>query len=166
MILNFSKLQGMDSMSKSNVFEATFLAALCRYFIRQGYSSQQITVLTTYTGQMFLLKKKVRAYQECEGVRVTSVDSFQGEENDIILLSLVRSNQDNSIGFMSIENRICVSLSRARLVLSIYCDYIICSDFFGINPLLCIFFLQTWDVHNWEHGNASIKKSNLGSDSR
>ena len=46
-----------------------------------------------------------------EGVRVTAVDNFQGEENDIILLSLVRSDR---IGFLKIANRVCVALSRAR----------------------------------------------------
>ena len=39
---------------------------------------------------------------------------YLGEENDIILLSLVRSNEKEVIGFLGIENRICVALSRAR----------------------------------------------------
>ncbi len=50
----------------------------------------------------------------CRGVRVTVVDNFQGEENDIILLSLVRSNDENKIGFLRTDNRICVALSRAK----------------------------------------------------
>ena len=48
-------------------------------------------------------------------VRVSSVDNFQGEENEIILLSLVRSNTDNEIGFLKMNNRICVALSRAKV---------------------------------------------------
>lgn len=47
-------------------------------------------------------------------VRVVTVDDYQGEENDIVILSLVRSNTDGNIGFVSVENRICVALSRAR----------------------------------------------------
>merc|ERR1711871_636909 len=47
-------------------------------------------------------------------VLATTVDNYQGEENDIILLSLVRSNTIGSIGFLSISNRVCVALSRAR----------------------------------------------------
>ena len=47
-------------------------------------------------------------------VRITAVDNFQGEENDIILLSLVRSNKEHKIGFLNEENRICVALSRAK----------------------------------------------------
>ncbi len=48
-------------------------------------------------------------------VRVCAVDNFQGEENDIILLSLVRSNKTKQIGFLAEDNRICVSLSRAKM---------------------------------------------------
>ena len=43
-----------------------------------------------------------------------AVDNFQGEENDIILLSLVRSNEERNIGFLQTENRVCVALSRAK----------------------------------------------------
>jgi superfamily I DNA and/or RNA helicase len=47
-------------------------------------------------------------------VRITVVDNFQGEESDIILLSLVRSNSEGKIGFLRTDNRVCVALSRAR----------------------------------------------------
>lgn len=50
---------------------------------------------------------------------ITSVDNFQGEDNKIILLSLVRSNTDGNIGYLSFKNRICVALSRAKLGLYI-----------------------------------------------
>lgn len=106
--------QETDSKSKSNLHEATFLAKLCRHFILQGYTPDKITVLTMYTGQMFLLKKEMP--ETCQGVRVTCVDNFQGEESDIILLSLVRNNEDGKIGFLSVDNRICVALSRAKYV--------------------------------------------------
>ncbi|ODM89372.1 NFX1-type zinc finger-containing protein 1 [Orchesella cincta] len=61
---------------------------------------------------MFLLKKLIS--DACVGVRITCVDNYQGEENDIILLSLVRSNKEDKIGFVGIDNRICVALSRAK----------------------------------------------------
>ncbi|PFX30307.1 NFX1-type zinc finger-containing protein 1 [Stylophora pistillata] len=101
-----------EGKSKSNVHEAKFLTALCRYFIQQGYQSSQITILTAYSGQLVEFRKEMiddKAF--FEGVRVTAVDNFQGEENDIILLSLVRSER---IGFLKIANRVCVALSRAR----------------------------------------------------
>jgi len=102
-----------DSKSKSNEHEARFLAALCRYLLQQGYERSQISVLTMYTGQMFLLRRFMPK-AEFEGVRVTPVDNYQGEENDVILLSLVRSNELGKIGFLQTHNRVCVALSRAR----------------------------------------------------
>ena len=99
--------------SHSNKHEAAYIAALCEYFILQGYDPQKITVLTMYTGQLLTLKKTMPK-TKFEGVRVTAVDNFQGEENDIILLSLVRSNSMKKIGFLAVRNRVCVALSRAR----------------------------------------------------
>ena len=99
--------------SKLNQHEAEYIVALCWYLLLQGYSPNQITVLTLYTGQLLLLKN-LMPKAKFEGVRVTAVDNYQGEENDIILLSLVRSNDQEKIGFVGIENRICVSLSRAK----------------------------------------------------
>ena len=53
-------------------------------------------------------------------VRITTVDKYQGEENEIILISLVRSNKNDKIGFLKIANRICVALSRAKKGLYIF----------------------------------------------
>lgn len=53
--------------------------------------------------------------EQLKDIRVTSVDGYQGEENEIILLSLVRSNDNKGIGFLKTNNRVCVALSRARL---------------------------------------------------
>lgn len=56
------------------------------------------------------------------GVNVASVDSFQGLEANIVLLSLVRSNPSGQIGFLRQQNRVCVALSRARWALYIIGD--------------------------------------------
>merc|ERR1719319_43912 len=95
-----------DGNSKVNEHEATFLVEVCRYLIKQDYKPTQITILTTYSGQLVAFKKKMPKL-EFEGVRVSTVDNYQGEENDIILLSLVRSNSQGSIGFLGIDNRVC-----------------------------------------------------------
>ena len=44
-------------MSKSNEYEAVYAAKLTRYLLLQGYKPEEITVLTTYVGQMFLIQK-------------------------------------------------------------------------------------------------------------
>ena len=104
--------------SYANQHEAEFLVALCNYLLLQGYEKRKITILTMYTGQLLLLQEKMPR-REFEGVKVCAVDNFQGEENDIILLSLVRSNSEGRIGFLGESNRICVALSRARK--GLYC---------------------------------------------
>lgn len=55
-----------------------------------------------------------KKYPNLKKVRITSVDNFQGEDNKIILLTLVRSNLNNNIGYLAFKNRICVALSRAK----------------------------------------------------
>ncbi len=115
---NRKESQDDELKSKANAHEAEYVTALCRYLILQGYSPTQITVLTMYSGQLMLLKNNMPK-KFFGGVRVTSVDNFQGEENDIIILSLVRSNNEGKIGFVGIDNRICVSLSRAKK--GLYC---------------------------------------------
>ena len=105
-----------ETHSHVNMHEAQFLVALCRYLLQQGYSSNQITLLTTYTGQMFAIRDclQLDKSEELEHVRLTTVDNFQGEESDIILLSLVRSNKTEKVGFIKVVNRACVALSRAK----------------------------------------------------
>ncbi|XP_073443904.1 NFX1-type zinc finger-containing protein 1-like isoform X1 [Dendrobates tinctorius] len=102
-----------EGKSHQNVHEAAFVKSLCLYFIQQGYSPSQITLLTTYSGQLHCLQKMMPKAQ-FQGVRVCVVDKYQGEENDIIILSLVRSNLVGNVGFLKIPNRVCVALSRAK----------------------------------------------------
>jgi hypothetical protein len=102
-----------DLKSHVNKHEASYVVELCHYLLKQGYSHKQITILTMYRGQLLELRKRMKR-QYFEGVRVVAVDDYQGEENDIILLSLVRSNNEGEIGFLKTENRVCVSLSRAK----------------------------------------------------
>lgn len=107
-----------DGKSHQNHHEALFVVALCHYFILQDYKPEQITILTTYTGQLHCLRKHMPA-KEFAGVKVHVVDKYQGEENDIVLLSLVRSNRQSKVGFLNISNRVCVALSRAKK--GLYC---------------------------------------------
>jgi len=102
------------SHSKGNSFEAELIAALASHLVRQGYSESQITVLSPYLGQVRTLKNKLRDQIDTSQIYVTAVDNFQGEENDIILISLVRSNRTKTMGFLAVENRINVALTRAK----------------------------------------------------
>ena len=107
-----------------NRHEAKFLVALCKYLLQQGNKASEITILTPYTGQLREIQKCARGVlprppRGEKNVRVTSIDNYQGEENEIILLSLVRSNNWGNIGFVKTDNRVCVALSRAKK--GLYC---------------------------------------------
>ena len=106
-------LGNTENRSKVNKFEGRYLVKLANFFIRQHYKTSQITILVTYSGQLSFIREELKR-ENVQGIRVCTVDNFQGEQNDIILLSLVRSNLVNSIGFLSTENRVCVAFSRAR----------------------------------------------------
>ncbi|NWJ03246.1 ZNFX1 protein, partial [Crypturellus undulatus] len=115
---DFPEQEIQEGKSHQNPHEAQFVVELCKYFLCQDYLPSQITILTTYTGQLFCLRRLMPA-KTFEGVKVHVVDKYQGEENDIILLSLVRSNKEERSGFLQISNRICVALSRAKK--GLYC---------------------------------------------
>ncbi|KAG6452108.1 NFX1-type zinc finger-containing protein 1 [Manduca sexta] len=103
-----------SNRSRTNHKEADITLALANYIIMQGYSADEVTILTTYSGQMFYLRKERAKYHHLQGVKITVVDNYQGEECRIILLSLVRNNEEGKIGFLATENRVCVALSRAK----------------------------------------------------
>jgi len=103
-----------ESHSKSNTFESNYIAALCAHLVKSGYDEEQITVLSPYLGQVRTLKNRLRRDINLQNVLVTAVDNYQGEENDIIIISLVRSNRAKAMGFVAVENRINVALTRAK----------------------------------------------------
>ncbi|KAF9429334.1 NFX1-type zinc finger-containing protein 1 [Entomortierella beljakovae] len=102
--------------SHYNPHEVGIATRLAIYLLQQGYEPSKITILAMYSGQRNKIQEKLRQMSvlESERIRVSTVDGFQGEENEIIILSLVRSNDNNSIGFLKTSNRVCVALSRAK----------------------------------------------------
>ncbi|ORY12949.1 P-loop containing nucleoside triphosphate hydrolase protein [Clohesyomyces aquaticus] len=105
------------NMSAINIMEADMIVGFVNYLIWNGIEPAKITILTFYNGQRKAILKQIRNHAELrmhEYFNVVTVDSYQGEENDIVLLSLVRSNDRYKIGFLSVVNRVCVALSRAK----------------------------------------------------
>ena len=103
-------------MSKVNHEEAGMIVGFFDYLVHNGIATKDITVLTFYNGQRKLLMKGLRNHPNLQGChfKVVTVDSYQGEENDIVILSLVRNNSKGLIGFLEVDNRVCVALSRAQ----------------------------------------------------
>ena len=116
-LFNHNWLEDEDSQySKVNIEEANMVVAFYNYLVFAGVNPAEITVLTFYNGQRKLISRCLRRHPNLQGHRckVATVDSYQGEENAIVLLSLVRNNRSANIGFLSVINRVCVALSRAQ----------------------------------------------------
>lgn len=128
-VSNYPPMRGMDKSvyfihhseeevafgdsSKKNPHEAKFLVRLAQHLLFNGYAREEITILVAYLGQYYSVREEQRRVNQ-DGVRCAVLDNYQGEESKIVLLSLVRNNKENSIGFLKIENRVCVALSRAK----------------------------------------------------
>lgn len=107
-----------EQASVMNEQEAQMIVEFFGYLVYNGMTAEQITVLTFYNGQRKLIHKKLRSHVNLKNPRtpfkVVTVDSYQGEENDVVVLSLVRNNPQRAIGFLNVDNRVCVALSRAK----------------------------------------------------
>lgn len=82
-------------------------------------TGQQINVgvVSPYTAQVFAIQEKLgKVYDMSDkfSVRVKSIDGFQGGEEDVIIISTVRSNKSGSVGFLSNHQRTNVALTRAK----------------------------------------------------
>ncbi|KAF7560451.1 hypothetical protein G7046_g3695 [Stylonectria norvegica] len=113
-----------DDLSYYNMREAEMMVGFVKYLVQNDVTPSMITILTYYNGQVNLVLEKLRKDPLLSSLHPTkewfvkTVDGFQGEENEIILLSLVRSpsniHNPAKAGFVEDENRAVVATSRAR----------------------------------------------------
>jgi len=101
--------------SKSNKEESTLVVQSVKYLLSSGVvKPRDIGIITFYSGQVELINRGLAAEDEVEGVVAQTVDGFQGEEKDVILISFVRSNDGKSVGFLNDFRRLNVAITRAR----------------------------------------------------
>ncbi|PIA13151.1 P-loop containing nucleoside triphosphate hydrolase protein [Coemansia reversa NRRL 1564] len=105
-----------------NVGEAEYVVAVYQYMRLLGYPADRIAILTTYNGQRALIRDVLE--RRCGWLAyfgypaaVSTVDQFQGQQADYILLSLVRTK---NVGHIRDLRRLTVALSRARLGLYVF----------------------------------------------
>uniref|UniRef100_A0A1I7S5E0 DNA helicase n=2 Tax=Bursaphelenchus xylophilus TaxID=6326 RepID=A0A1I7S5E0_BURXY len=116
---HFYREKRTQGISFENPGEANVLIAHVKRLIEAGIRQEDIGIITPYTGQVRLLRE---ANLGLENVLISTVDGFQGGEHEVILLSLVRSNNNQSIGFLTDLRRMNVSLTRAKRQLFIVGD--------------------------------------------
>lgn len=115
----FEERREPEGESTENPGEAEFVAARIAE-IQSSHPEASIGVIAPYRAQVQLLQAAVGLQNE--RLDISTVDSFQGQERDVIVLSLTRSNPDGEIGFLSEHRRTNVAMSRARRHLLIIGD--------------------------------------------
>ena len=130
-IINVDDFEGKGETAPTpyfyqNVGEAEYVVAVFQYLVLIGHKPESISILTTYNGQKALIDDilKIRCGNGTPlvGVRplaVSTVDQYQGQQNDIILLSLVRTGP--TVGHIRDIRRLIVAVSRARFGLYVFC---------------------------------------------
>ena len=131
------ELLASDGLSRINPAEARqALQALRNYIERIGrdrilHERLDIGIISPYKGQVQLLRRMLRRDSYWKPLRhlvsINTVDGFQGQERDIILISMVRNNEQGQVGFLSDLRRMNVAITRARMKLIII----------GHSPTLC-----------------------------
>ncbi len=106
----FPEFQAFGSTSRENIAEAQLLLKFADLLINYGVSPRQMGIIAPYKDQV----EWMRLNNIAEGLEIHTVDGFQGREKEVILLSFVRSNPQQEIGFLMDERRLNVSLTRAK----------------------------------------------------
>lgn len=94
--------------SYANALEAKLIIKYVTALSMFGVQEKDIGIIAPYVAQVDMLKKSLKTS------RVNSVDAFQGQECEVIVMSLVRNNGDGRIGFLKDERRFNVAVTRAR----------------------------------------------------
>lgn len=132
-----------------NLAEAEYVVAVYMYMRLLGYPSEKISILTTYNGQKHLIRDVINL--RCgdnpligRPLKITTVDKYQGQQNDYILLSLVRTR---AVGHLRDVRRLVVAMSRARLGLYIFGRVSLFKDCFELQPVFNILLKRSTKLH-------------------
>jgi len=107
----------LHTLSKYSPGEAGLVKQTITALRKIGLKGQDIGVITPYRAQVNLLRKMLTINNNKERrsfCEVSTVDGFQGREKEVIIISMVRSNDSYSVGFLSDERRLNVAITRAK----------------------------------------------------
>ncbi len=102
----YNEEQGSNGMSLQNEGELQIVQKL---LISENLNPLTTAFISPYAGQVAAAKETLP-----KEMRISTIDSFQGQEKEVIILSLVRSNDDGEIGFLKDYRRMNVAITRAK----------------------------------------------------
>ncbi|RLV92669.1 DNA polymerase alpha-associated DNA helicase A [Spathaspora sp. JA1] len=126
--------ESIEGDSKFNEMELLIVKGHIENLLSHGIQPKDIGVIAPYAAQVQLFKKQMGPESEIE---ISTVDGFQGREKEVIILTLVRSNDAGEIGFLSDQRRLNVAITRPKRQLCVIGDLELMSKS-GSN------FLQNW----------------------
>eukprot|EP00466_Bigelowiella_natans_P011833 jgi/Bigna1/79464/fgenesh1_pg.62_\ len=109
-----------EGESRSNRDEAELVKRYATKLLDAGLRSHEIGIITPYNAQVTLLREMLG--ESLRDLEVGTVDGFQGREKECIVLSMVRSNVDRKVGFLSENRRTNVAITRAKRHVAIIAD--------------------------------------------
>lgn len=97
---------------------------LYQYLDAFPYEKPSIGIISPYREQVVFMEKEIEIDPLLSGINLTvqTIDGFQGQERDVIYISLVRSNTKSEIGFLNDYRRMNVAMTRARMKLIVVGD--------------------------------------------
>ncbi|XGW25108.1 hypothetical protein V3C99_006485 [Haemonchus contortus] len=107
---NHSFRELSSQMSFKNPGEATLVIRYVDVLKSVGISGKEIAVISPYYAQVAAIRSIINATD----VSVNTVDSFQGQEREVVVFSMVRHNPEQVIGFLQNERRLNVAITRAK----------------------------------------------------
>eukprot|EP00096_Caligus_rogercresseyi_P010804 TRINITY_DN4040_c0_g1_i1.p1 TRINITY_DN4040_c0_g1~~TRINITY_DN4040_c0_g1_i1.p1 ORF type:complete len:1444 (-),score=412.87 TRINITY_DN4040_c0_g1_i1:63-4394(-) len=153
-LINVGDFQGSGETTPSpffyqNLAEAEYVVATFMYMRLLGYPAEKISILTTYNGQKHLIRDVVQARcakNPMVGIphKITTVDKYQGQQNDYILMSLVRTQ---NVGHLRDVRRLIVAMSRARLGLYIFARVGLFKNCFELTPAFNLLTKRPLQLH-------------------
>ena len=132
----FNEKQGGDGISLQNEGELMIVQKLME---TESIDPLKTAFISPYAGQVVAAKEILP-----KQMRISTIDSFQGQEQETIILSLVRSNDDGDIGFLKDYRRMNVAITRAKEQLFVIGD----SATIGADP-----FYNSFLSYIEKHGN-------------
>lgn len=110
-----------DRGSYKNEKEVLLVKKHVDSLLRKGVRPVEIGVISPYKRQVETIRNAFREGKK-RGIEVATVDSFQGREKEVVVISLVRTNIDGNIGFLRDNRRLNVAITRARRCVVVICD--------------------------------------------
>ena len=123
----FDEKSGSDGVSLMNEGE---LDIVNKIIDTEKLDTRNVAFISPYNGQVQLAKEQLS-----NKIRISTIDSFQGQEKEVVILSLVRSNSEAAIGFLKDYRRMNVALTRAKEQLFVIGD----SSTIGQDPFYALF---------------------------